>query len=67
MMPYVMSYFVSTVYAALGDRENAFAELDRAVTNRDWRLVTLPVDRLMEPLRGDPRYIQVLKRMNLEQ
>ncbi len=62
---YVLSYRFATVYAALGDRDAAFAELDRAFDERDWQLQRIKVDPFMDPLRDDPRYKAMLKRMNL--
>ncbi|MEO5896454.1 MAG: hypothetical protein ABIS06_12195 [Vicinamibacterales bacterium] len=62
---YVMSYRVANIYAALGDKEKAFAELERAFENHDWELFRLKVDPLMDSLRDDPRFNDLLKRMNL--
>ncbi|MEK6325194.1 MAG: protein kinase [Acidobacteriota bacterium] len=62
---YVMSYRVANIYAALGDRDKAFAELEKAFAERDWELHRLKVDPLMDPLRDDPRFKEMLKRLNL--
>ncbi|MFN2394002.1 MAG: hypothetical protein ABR566_18835 [Pyrinomonadaceae bacterium] len=62
---YVMSYFVANIYAALGDKEKAFAELEKAFAERDWELHRLKVDPLMDSLRDDPRFKEMLKRLNL--
>ena len=62
---YVMSYWVANIYAALGDKEKAFAELEKAFVNRDWELHRIRADALMAPLRGDARYRDILKRLNL--
>ncbi|MDQ3750260.1 MAG: protein kinase [Acidobacteriota bacterium] len=62
---YVMSYYIASIYAALGDKEKAFAELEKAYEQRDWELHRLKVDPLMNPLRDDPRFKDLLKRMNL--
>jgi TolB-like protein/Tfp pilus assembly protein PilF len=64
---YVMSYWVANIYAALGEKEKAFAELEKAFINRDWELHRLKVDALMAPLRGDPRYAGMLRRLNLSE
>ncbi len=61
---YVLSYRFATVYAALGDRDAAFAELDRAFDERDWQLQRIKVDPFMDLLRDDPRYKALLKKMN---
>ncbi len=62
-----MSYFVASTYAALGDKDKAFAELEKAFAERDWDLHRLKVDLFMDPLRTDPRLKEMLKRLNLPQ
>ncbi len=62
---YVMSYYIARIYAGLGDKEKAFIELEKAFAERDWELHRLKVDPLMDPLRDDPRYKDMLKRLNL--
>jgi TolB-like protein/Tfp pilus assembly protein PilF len=62
---YVMSYRVANIYAALGEKDKAFAELEKAFENHDWELFRLKVDPLMDPLRDDPRFKAMLKRMGL--
>ena len=64
---YVMSYWVANIYSALGDKGRAFAELEKAFVNRDWELHRLKADALMAPLRDDPRYVAMLKRLNLSE
>jgi TolB-like protein/Tfp pilus assembly protein PilF len=60
---YVMSYFVANIYAALGDKEQAFAELEKAYEQRDFSLYRLRVDPLMNPLRSDPRFQDLPRRI----
>jgi len=62
---YVQNYWVAIAYAAMGDKDGAFAELEKAYRNRDWFLQRLKVDPFMDPLRDDPRYKDLLRRMNL--
>ena len=62
---YVMSYWVASIYAALGDKEHAFAELESAFAERDWYLHRLKVDPYWDTLRDDPRFKEMLKRLNL--
>jgi TolB-like protein/Flp pilus assembly protein TadD len=62
---YVMSYFVANIYAVLGDKEKAFAELEKAFAERDFFLHRLKVDPLMAPLRADPRFQDLLRRIGL--
>jgi serine/threonine-protein kinase len=62
---YVISYFASTIYAALGDKDKAFAELEKAFAERDWTLPLMKGDPLMDPLRDDPRFKDMLRHLNL--
>ncbi len=62
---YIMNYWVAVTLGALGDRDGAFAELEKAYKNHDWFLMRLKTDPFAEPLRSDPRYKEMLKRLNL--
>nr|MBA3248011.1 tetratricopeptide repeat protein [Pyrinomonadaceae bacterium] len=62
---YVVSRDVAAIYAALGDKDKAFAELEKSFEERDWNLPLLKVDPSMDPLRDDPRFKEMLKRLNL--
>ncbi len=55
---------VATV--ALGDTERAFAWTDKAVQERDPNLQGLIRAPYFQPLRSDPRYRDILQRMNLK-
>jgi TolB-like protein/Tfp pilus assembly protein PilF len=52
-------------YAGLGDNEQAFAWLERSYQERRERLVWLNVDPLLEPLRSDPRFHDLVLRIGL--
>ncbi|MFN2511461.1 MAG: protein kinase [Pyrinomonadaceae bacterium] len=62
---YVVKYRVAHLYAMLGDRDRAFAELEESLAASDWDINRLKVDPFMDPLRGDPRFADLLKRLNL--
>jgi hypothetical protein len=62
---YVVSYYIASIYAALGDRDNAFTEMENAFKAHDWRLLWLKSDPFMDPLRDDQRFKSLVKRMNL--
>lgn len=61
---YVQSYWVAIMYAALGDKDNAFASLEKAYRDHDWFLQRIKVDPFMDPLRDDPRFAEMVKRLN---
>jgi TolB-like protein/tetratricopeptide (TPR) repeat protein len=52
-------------YAGLGDNAQAFAWLERSYQERRERLVWLNVDPLLEPLRADPRFHDLVLRVGL--
>jgi TolB-like protein/tRNA A-37 threonylcarbamoyl transferase component Bud32 len=64
---YVSPTTMACVYASLGDRDSAFAWLQRAHRERDFLLVTLKVEPMFDPIRGDPRFTVLLQRMQLWQ
>lgn len=64
---YVSSYDVATVYVALGEKERALAELERAYDEHSERLIWLRVDWRFDDLHPDPRFQDLLRRMNFPQ
>jgi TolB-like protein/Flp pilus assembly protein TadD len=53
------------VRVALAQPEEAFAELERALARREDALVSLLVNPRVDPLRGDPRFADLLRRVGL--
>jgi TolB-like protein/tetratricopeptide (TPR) repeat protein len=49
------------IYALLGDKDAAFAALNRAWEFRDAGLLDIKVDAYLDPLRNDPRYTALVK------
>ena len=62
---YVMNYWLAMIFAALGDKDAAFAELEKAYQQHDWFLQRLKVDPFADPLRADPRFNEMVKRLHL--
>jgi hypothetical protein len=52
------------IYAGLDERESAFAWLEKAFGERNVGLFTLKVHPVFDGLRSDPRYRDLLRRMN---
>jgi len=52
------------LYARLGDKDQAFAWLEKAYEQHDGPLYLLKVGSSWDPLRDDPRYHDLLRRMN---
>jgi TolB-like protein/DNA-binding winged helix-turn-helix (wHTH) protein/Tfp pilus assembly protein PilF len=61
--PYVCPYEVAGVYAQLGENDRAFDWLDKAYRNRSC-LYWLRVDPRFDSIRSDPRFQQLLAKMN---
>jgi TolB-like protein/Flp pilus assembly protein TadD len=59
------AYQIAEVYAWRGETELAFQWLERAYRQRDGGLSGLKTDALMGSLRADPRYAQMLRKVNL--
>jgi tetratricopeptide (TPR) repeat protein len=59
-------YLVATAYAALGDKDQAFARLEQAVAEHSWWMPLLKVDPELDPLRSDPRFQDLLRKMRLQ-
>jgi serine/threonine protein kinase/tetratricopeptide (TPR) repeat protein len=62
---YVSPSQIGLIYAALGERQQAFAWLERAYEQRDSLLLVLKVDARFDPLRSDPRFQDLLRRVGL--
>ena len=58
---------IGYLYAALGDKDQAFAWLEKAYADKSVALWSIKNDHAMDALRSDPRYIDLLKRMGLPQ
>ena len=62
---YVPAYAFTILYAGLGEKEQAIQWLERSYQDREPKLTRLKVDPLLDPLRSDPRFKAMLKRLNL--
>jgi TolB-like protein/DNA-binding winged helix-turn-helix (wHTH) protein/Flp pilus assembly protein TadD len=59
------AYQIAEVYAYRGEKDKAFAWLDRSYRQHDPGTQELRTGRLVKSLRGDPRYAQLLEKMRL--
>lgn len=62
---FVSPYLIAVIYVGLGENEQAFVWLDKAVEERSFFLIWLKVEPLMDSLRSDPRYTSLLLRVGL--
>jgi len=61
----VDSYNLAVIYVGLGDKDKAFAELEKSFNGRGYYVPLLTVDPFMDPLRDDPRFADLIKRTGL--
>ena len=61
------AYNLVSIYIALGDKERALAELEKSFEERSFYMPFLQVDPFMDPLRDDPRFKSLVKRVGLPQ
>jgi len=62
---YVLPYGIAVAYAALGEKDKAFEQLENAFTQRSFFMDFLKTDPRLDTLRPDPRFASLLSRMNL--
>ncbi len=62
---YVSPYTIGTIYADLGKRDQAFEWLEKAFEQRDPCLVRMNIQPELDPLRSDPRFENLLRRLRL--
>ena len=62
---YVAPSEIAALYAAIGDNEKAFASLEKAFAEKDLQLQFLRVDPGYDPIRNDPRFADLLRRVGL--
>jgi non-specific serine/threonine protein kinase len=62
----VSRYEYAIVYGALGEKDRAFEELRAALDERTWQVVNMGVDPMLGPLRDDPRFPALLRRVGLQ-
>jgi TolB-like protein/DNA-binding winged helix-turn-helix (wHTH) protein len=60
-----MAYQIAEIYADRGDADRAFQWLNRAYEQRDAGMRNLKIDPLLQRIRNDPRYGELLRKMNL--
>jgi serine/threonine protein kinase/TolB-like protein/Tfp pilus assembly protein PilF len=65
---YIAPYNVAAIHAGLGNKDEAFAALDRAYSERSALLaIYLTNDPRMDSLRSDPRFAELVRRIGLPQ
>ena len=61
------AYAIGQMMAAIGNRDEAFAAFERAYAAKEIRLAQLQIEPSTVPLRNDPRFVDLVKRIGLPQ
>jgi hypothetical protein len=64
---YISPMDMAYVEIGLDNKDQAFAWMEKAYQERARSLVGLKVDPLLDPLRSDPRFQSLLRRMHLSE
>ena len=54
---------IACLYASVGDKDKAFQYLEKAYQERNYRISVLQVEPQLDPLRDDPRYADLVRRV----
>jgi len=58
---------LALVHAALGENDLAFEWLEKSYERREESILSLKVDPKVDPLRKDPRFIALLRKIGIEE
>ena len=62
---YVSAYSIAEGYMRLGQKDKVFEWLDKAYEDHDSGLVSIAVEPMFDPVRSDPRFKDIVRRMKL--
>ncbi len=61
------SAYGTTMYAELGDKDQAFEWLNTSYQERNTELMVLETDASFDPIRSDPRFAELVRNVGLPQ
>jgi len=62
---FVSAFFTAGIYVGLEEKDKAIESLEKAYEQRSGKLVYVGVERAYDPLRSDPRFQDLVKRLRL--
>ena len=62
---WVEPYYYAMIYAGTGEKDKAFAALDKAYAARSWYMATISADAKLDSLKSDPRYAKLKTEVGL--
>ena len=63
----ISAYGIAQMYAGLGEKDQAFQWLNTAYQERDEGLMGLKTDFALDPIRSDPRFAELVRKLGLPQ
>ncbi|MEW6129614.1 MAG: winged helix-turn-helix domain-containing protein [Acidobacteriota bacterium] len=63
----VKNYTMATIYCGMHEKDQAFAWLEKSYASKDNGIIKIKVDPLWDELRSDPRFDDLLGRLNLRE
>jgi len=64
---YASAFLIATLYADLGNKDQAFRWLNIAYQEHEWRLINLKTEFTFDSLRSDPRFAELVRKVGLPQ
>jgi TolB-like protein/DNA-binding winged helix-turn-helix (wHTH) protein/Flp pilus assembly protein TadD len=62
---YVSAFDMAVVFAGIGDRDSTFQWLEKAYAERESQMAFIKITRRLDPVRSDPRFSDLLRKMGL--
>ena len=64
---YVASYWIGMIYVGLNDNDEAFRWFEKAYQERSWWLMFIKMDPMLDGVRSDPRFVDLMRRIGFPQ
>jgi tetratricopeptide (TPR) repeat protein len=62
---HVSHYVLAVIHAGLGDRDEAFTELEQAYREHVWTMYMIRVEPAFDELHSDPRFVALVRKVGL--
>jgi tetratricopeptide (TPR) repeat protein len=61
----ISPYYIGLIYVGLGEKDSAFAWLEKGIGSHDGSMIFLKVEPILDSIRSDPRFAVLLARIGL--
>jgi tetratricopeptide (TPR) repeat protein len=62
---YISPYDLAIIYVGLRDKDRTLEQLARAYEDRAGWIININVDPMFDPIRSEPRFVELVRRMKL--